>query len=284
MQVRWEAKSAATPMGQLAYFIEYLTLTGLWSRWQEEYPLTYNSPNAPTKADVLGTWLLSILSGHKRYSHVTAIRCDGVNPGLLGMNKVISEDALRRALAATPEAEGVAWLDRHLEHSAARLLDAAWILDIDTTVKPLYGKQEGAVVSYNPHKPGRPAHTAYLSHLPDGGNASGAGCRSTGRRRPRRPAQSAGLAQDSRRPATGAAASPTGSSYGCRRTSSATSSVSSGMRAGATPDKAGKAKTAVCACPAGRASGASSFCAVRSRGRCCLPIRPMTRAFWALLR
>ena len=164
MQVRWEAKSAATPMGQLAYCIEYLTLTGLWSRWQEEYPLTYNSPNAPTKADVLGTWLLSILSGHKRYSHVTAIRCDGVNPGLLGMNQVISEDALRRALAATPEAEGVAWLDRHLEHSATPLLDAAWILDIDTTVKPLYGKQEGAVVSYNPHQPG--GSGAHLSHLP----------------------------------------------------------------------------------------------------------------------
>jgi len=46
--------------------------------------------------------MLSILSGHKRYSHVTTIRCDGVNPGLLGMNKVISEDALRRALIAIP--------------------------------------------------------------------------------------------------------------------------------------------------------------------------------------
>lgn len=51
-----------------------------------------------------------MLSGHKRYAYVGAIRCDGVNPGLLGMRKVISEDALRRALAATPEAEGVAWL------------------------------------------------------------------------------------------------------------------------------------------------------------------------------
>lgn len=33
VQIRWESKSAATPMGQLAYFIEFLTLTGLWSRW-----------------------------------------------------------------------------------------------------------------------------------------------------------------------------------------------------------------------------------------------------------
>lgn len=164
VQIRWESGSAATPMGQLAYFIEFLTLTGLWSRWQEDYPLCYVSPNAPTKAEILGTWMLSILSGHKRYSHVTAIRCDGVNPGLLGMSKVISEDALRRALAATPEAEGMVWLDGHLGESVEPLLDAPWILDIDTTVKPLYGKQEGSVISYNPKKPGRPSHT-YHTYL-----------------------------------------------------------------------------------------------------------------------
>lgn len=41
---------------------------------------------------------------------------------------------------------------------------APWILDTDSTVKPLYGKQEGAVKSYNPKKPGRPSH-AYHSYL-----------------------------------------------------------------------------------------------------------------------
>ncbi len=107
VQIRWEPKSAATPMGQLAYFIEFLTLTGLWVRWLTSCPLTYLSHNAPTKADVLGTWMLSVLSGHKRYSHVTAIRCDGVNPGLLEMNKVISEDSMRGALKHIPEAEGM---------------------------------------------------------------------------------------------------------------------------------------------------------------------------------
>ena len=101
-------------MGQLAYFIEFLHLTGLWSRWQDACPLSYTSGNAPSKADVLGTWLLFILSGHKRYAHVAAMRCDGVNPGLLGCTKVISEDALRRALTRIPETEGVAWLDGHV--------------------------------------------------------------------------------------------------------------------------------------------------------------------------
>lgn len=100
IQVCWKASSAASPMGQLAYFIEFLGLTGLWSRWQETCPRAYTSPNVPSKADVLGTGMLSIFSGRRRYAHVTPIRCDGVNPGLLSMNKVIFEDAQRRALVA----------------------------------------------------------------------------------------------------------------------------------------------------------------------------------------
>ena len=45
----------------------------------------------------------------------------------------------------------------------APLVSTPWILDIDTTVKPLYGHQQGAVLGYNPHKPGRPSH-AYHSY------------------------------------------------------------------------------------------------------------------------
>jgi len=164
VQVRWDTESSSTPMGQLVYFFEFLNLTGLWDKWRDSCPLHYVSPNAPGKAEVPGTWMLSILAGHRRYAHVTAIRCDGVNPGLSGMDKVISEEALRRALGAIPESSGVEWLESHLSESVTPLLDVPWILDIDTTVKPLYGKQEGAVVSYNPKKPGRPSHS-YHTYL-----------------------------------------------------------------------------------------------------------------------
>ena len=47
----------------------------------------------------------------------------------------------------------------------AQLLNEPWILDVDVTVKPLYGHQEGAVKGYNPHQPGRPSHTDFLSSL-----------------------------------------------------------------------------------------------------------------------
>jgi hypothetical protein len=109
-----------------------------------------------------------VLAGHRRYAHVTALRCDPVNPPLLGMRKVVSEDSVRRGLEKIDEAKGVAWLRNHLEYCTAPLLGEPWVLDIDTTIKPLYGHQEGAEVGYNPHKPGRPSHcyhTYMLSNL-----------------------------------------------------------------------------------------------------------------------
>ena len=75
----------------------------MFDNWVAACPLHYTSPNAPKKRDVLGTMVLSILAGHWRYAHITAVRGDGVNPGLLGMERVVSEDAVRRALKKMPE-------------------------------------------------------------------------------------------------------------------------------------------------------------------------------------
>jgi hypothetical protein len=97
-------------LGQLAFFIEYLKKGVLFDGWGAGCPLHLTSPNAPAKRDVLGTVLLSVLAGLWRYAHITAPRCDGVNAALLGMKKVVSEDALRRALGKIEEEVGVAWL------------------------------------------------------------------------------------------------------------------------------------------------------------------------------
>jgi hypothetical protein len=167
IKVRWDASSQATAQGQMAFFIEFLVATGLFEQWVAECPLSYQSPNGSEPRDVLGTWLLSILSGHWRYAHASAIRADGVNPGLLGMNGVVAEDALRRGLKMIEEESGVEWLFKHIGRTAVGLLCAPWVMDVDVTVKVLYGKQEGAVVGYNPHKPGRPSH-AYHSYQVSG--------------------------------------------------------------------------------------------------------------------
>ena len=38
-----------------------------------------------------------ILAGHNRYDLITGLRNDGLSPQILGMNKIISKDALRRS-------------------------------------------------------------------------------------------------------------------------------------------------------------------------------------------
>jgi hypothetical protein len=159
VHVEWDPQAAVTPLGQLPFFIEFLKLGNLFEPWVEECPLQLISPNAPSKRDILGTLFLSVLAGHRRYAHITTLRCDNVNPDLLGMKKIISEDSMRRAFIKIEEEPGIHWLQQHLHKCYDPLLSVPWIMDIDTTVKVLYGKQEGAVVGYNPKKPGRPSHT-----------------------------------------------------------------------------------------------------------------------------
>jgi hypothetical protein len=156
--VRWDRDAEVTAFAPVAYFIEFLKANGLWQQWVKECPLNYRSGNAPPKQDILGTILLSVLAGHKRYAHVTTIRSDSVMPGLLGMERVRSEDAVRRAFLKGEAGEYAGWLHAHLDSSYEELLSEPWILDMDGTVKPLYGQQEQAVRGYNPTKQGRPSH------------------------------------------------------------------------------------------------------------------------------
>ena len=66
--VRWDEGGSATALGQLPFFAEFLEVSGLFARWVDGCPMDYTSPNAPKVVDVLGTWLLSILDGQRRYA------------------------------------------------------------------------------------------------------------------------------------------------------------------------------------------------------------------------
>jgi hypothetical protein len=106
IHVEWNPQAAVTPLGQLPFFIEYPHVSGLYEPWITQCPLRWLSPNAPRQADGLGTVPLSVLSGHQRDAHISGLRGDGVNPALLGMSKVVSEDSLRRAFGELDEDAG----------------------------------------------------------------------------------------------------------------------------------------------------------------------------------
>jgi hypothetical protein len=177
--VHWDESASASALGQLAFFGEFLEVPQLFQRWVESCPLEYTSPNAPEVRDVLGTWLLSILDGQRRYAHINGLRGDEVAPQILAMTRIISDESLRRALKALAPSIGknsteverlqsqaqleksTVWMDAALRESTFEALSTAWILDVDTTVKLLFGRQDGAEIGYNPTKPGRPSHNIH---------------------------------------------------------------------------------------------------------------------------
>ena len=139
LHIEWDPQAQVTPLGQLPFFIQFLKLGNLFQPWVDDCPLHYFSNNAPKKVNVLGSFLLSILSGHTRYAHMTSLMADQVNAQLLGMTKVVSDDGARRALQKIDEAAGIRWLQDSLSYCYGPLLSQPWILDNDVTVKPLYG-------------------------------------------------------------------------------------------------------------------------------------------------
>ena len=151
-------QAPVTREGQLIFFFQFLQAGARWQEFLRECPLRYTGNRGSGADHVMGTVMLSVLSGHSRYAHINGIRGDGVNPGLLGLSGTVSEDAVRAAMYRIEETVGLDWLSTQILGCISPALGLPWILDIDVTVKPLYGRQQGAEIGYNPQKPGRPSH------------------------------------------------------------------------------------------------------------------------------
>lgn len=165
-QVVFDAQAEVSLLGGTVPFAQFLQASGLFEEWVSDSPLCYSSNRALSVREVLGTQVLAMISGHYRFAHITGLRGDTVTPQLLGMRRVASEDAVRRAMLRLVKepadcTKTMGWLRHHLRQTLNPLLAVPWILDIDVTIKPVYGYQPGSVVGYNPQKPGRPSNAIH---------------------------------------------------------------------------------------------------------------------------
>ena len=108
----WDEDTPTTKDGQLIFFFQFLQAGGRWEKFMENCPLHYAGNRGSGAKNVLGTVLLSILNGHWRYAHINSIRGDAINPPLLGMEKTVSEDTVRRAMKRIPEEVGLIQLNK----------------------------------------------------------------------------------------------------------------------------------------------------------------------------
>ncbi|MDO5318048.1 MAG: transposase [bacterium] len=154
LEVDWSPGERVTSVGGLVFFATFLKETGLFDRLCEDFPVCYRSNNSSSKRDIVGTAVLAILLGKTRYVHIEAIRHDEAARELFGLGEIVSDATVRRA----NEKKLDAWLLRHEREVYEPLLVHRYVIDIDNTVKPIYGHQEGVELGYNPIKPGRPSH------------------------------------------------------------------------------------------------------------------------------
>ena len=154
----FDDQAPVTREGQLIFFAQFLHTGGRWEQLVKKSPLSYIGNRGSAVVDVLGTAVLSVLCGHWRNAHINAVRGDRLNPPLLGMNGTVSEDVVRGAWRRLEETAGLQWLEGELRACVEPVLSQPWIMDIDVTIKTIYGRQQGAELGHNPHKPGRPSH------------------------------------------------------------------------------------------------------------------------------
>lgn len=167
--VEWTDCSRVTPLGGMAYFGHFLHANGLFDDLVAGCPLSYKSNNAPSKRQVLGTTVCAILKGARRYAHVSHIHGDTVCAETLGIDGgFVSEDSVRRGFRKGTREDWEAW--DHWLNGAERaavlpLLTERYILDLDTSVKLVFGRQEGAEIGYNPQRPGRPSQSLHVGFI-----------------------------------------------------------------------------------------------------------------------
>jgi len=161
IQCRWDETTLVTPRCHNAFFSHFVQAGGAFDQLVESCPLRYSSNNAPSVCGVLATLFSGILEGHSRYRHLDVLHHDPVLPTIYGVEKLVCCDSARRAIRKMSEDDpgaALEWAWSANIRNLTPLLDQPYVLDLDPTVKPLYGSQEGAVLGYNPHKPGRPSH------------------------------------------------------------------------------------------------------------------------------
>ena len=123
--------------------------------------LSFNltSPNATKPVDVVLAFISGVLTGARRFSHIESLRYDEVIRRIFGMARFPSDITVMRFFRRFGR--------RQIEEvfGALRVWQLGimtppgrYTLDLDSSVFERYGKQEGAVLGYNPKKHRRPSH------------------------------------------------------------------------------------------------------------------------------
>lgn len=168
-----------TAWGGLSLFAGYAARINLPDRIRRCLSFKITSPNATPPADILLAFMIGVLTGARRFSHIDPLRHDEVIRRLFGLRRFPCDLTITRCFKrfGRREIEEVfgplrAWLLQIMTPPGR------YTLDLDSSVFERYGKQEGAVLGYNPKKHRRPSHHPLIATLAENGAVVNAWLRS----------------------------------------------------------------------------------------------------------
>jgi len=154
--------------GGLALFFEYLEQIGFIRTLQQALsadPKT--SHNQVSNADVLLTFLATVLVGGNRFAHVQRVCHDEVIRQIVGAKRLGSEDTVRRFFLGLSGSQSED-LYTMLQRFTSELLVGNFgedVLDLDSTILERYGHQQGVGKGYHASRRGQTSHHPLLGML-----------------------------------------------------------------------------------------------------------------------
>lgn len=156
--LKWDDETLMGVNAHAALLSQFAKAGGFLDRLVETCPMRLTSNNAPEVRDLIATVMVSMINGATRFRHFDRLRGDTATAELFGVRRFMSCDSVRRNFASIPAEEAMPWVWRENLRLLQDVVAEDYVLDLDPTVKPVYGRQEGAELGYSPQKPGRPSH------------------------------------------------------------------------------------------------------------------------------
>ena len=163
-----DTEKLITPFGGIALLTHFFEKVGLGNACETAMPFTYSSPNAIPPAHSFLAFLLSVVSGARRFSHANMVRMDKGLHVLLGIKRFPTDDTIRNFFNRFNQNSVKSFFSKLNQWQLQRFLanrTTPLSLDLDSTVFERYGIQEGVRKGYNPRRPGRPSHHPILACL-----------------------------------------------------------------------------------------------------------------------
>jgi hypothetical protein len=141
---------AVSPFGGMAVFVSFLGKIGFAEAVRKHVPIRWKSPNHIDPTSTFTAFLISVLSGARRFAHASLLRRDRALHALLGMVRFPTDDTVRNLFRAF----GMGEVQRFYEPMAE------WLMQ-----RLPQRQQEGSLKGHNPRKHGRPSHHPLLAVL-----------------------------------------------------------------------------------------------------------------------